>query len=145
MAVDDEGVLYMSVGLLDVEDDDEPNMVDHPVFFCPFCGTKLQTPERNRRQDRQRQLAGVAQDERRGPRMADTFKFELVTPERMVLSEDARQVVVPGMEGDFTVLAGHAPVISALRPGVIDAHAGAMPASRACSSRAALPRSTPTA
>ena len=35
----------MSVGLLDTEKDDEPNMVDHPVFFCPFCGTKLQTPE----------------------------------------------------------------------------------------------------
>jgi F-type H+-transporting ATPase subunit epsilon len=53
--------------------------------------------------------------------MAGTFKFELVTPERMVLSEDASQVVVPGVEGEFTVLAGHAPVIAALRPGVVDA------------------------
>jgi len=52
--------------------------------------------------------------------MAGTFKFELVTPERMALSEDAAQVVVPGVEGEFTVLPGHAPVISALRPGVID-------------------------
>jgi F-type H+-transporting ATPase subunit epsilon len=52
--------------------------------------------------------------------MAGTFKFELVTPERMALSEDATQVVVPGIEGEFTVLPGHAPVISALRPGVID-------------------------
>jgi F-type H+-transporting ATPase subunit epsilon len=52
--------------------------------------------------------------------MAGTFKFELVTPERMALSEDAVQVVVPGVEGEFTVLPGHAPVISALRPGVID-------------------------
>src|SRR5260221_9483951 len=52
--------------------------------------------------------------------MAGTFKFELVTPERMALSEDATQVVVPGVEGEFTVLPGHAPVISALRPGVID-------------------------
>jgi F-type H+-transporting ATPase subunit epsilon len=52
--------------------------------------------------------------------MAGTFKFELVTPERMALSEDAAQVVVPGVEGDFTVLPGHAPVISALRPGIID-------------------------
>jgi F-type H+-transporting ATPase subunit epsilon len=52
--------------------------------------------------------------------MVDTFKFELVTPERMALSEDATQVVVPGVEGEFTVLPGHAPVISALRPGVID-------------------------
>jgi F-type H+-transporting ATPase subunit epsilon len=52
--------------------------------------------------------------------MAGTFKFELVTPERMALSEDASQVVVPGVEGEFTVLPGHAPVISALRPGVIE-------------------------
>jgi F-type H+-transporting ATPase subunit epsilon len=52
--------------------------------------------------------------------MAGTFKFELVTPERMALSEDVGQVVVPSVEGDFTVLAGHAPVISVLRPGIID-------------------------
>lgn len=42
--VADDGVLYMSVGLIDMEDE-EPGMVDHPVFFCPFCGTKLQSPE----------------------------------------------------------------------------------------------------
>jgi F-type H+-transporting ATPase subunit epsilon len=53
--------------------------------------------------------------------MAGTFRFELVTPERMVLSEDASQVVVPGVEGEFTVLSGHAPVIAALRPGVVNA------------------------
>jgi len=52
--------------------------------------------------------------------MADTFRFELVTPERMALSEDVTQVLVPGVEGEFTVLPGHAPVISALRPGVIE-------------------------
>jgi F-type H+-transporting ATPase subunit epsilon len=52
--------------------------------------------------------------------MAGTFRFELVTPERMALSEDVAQVVVPGVEGEFAVLPGHAPVISALRPGVID-------------------------
>ena len=56
--------------------------------------------------------------------MADTFKFELVTPERMLLSEDASQVVVPGTGGDFTVLAGHAPLISTIRPGVIAASLG---------------------
>ena len=56
--------------------------------------------------------------------MAGTFKFELVTPERMLLSQDASQVVVPGLEGEFTVLPGHAPVISALRPGVVDATLG---------------------
>ena len=52
--------------------------------------------------------------------MADTFKFELVTPERMLMSQDAARVVVPGMEGRFAVLPGHAPVISALRPGMIE-------------------------
>jgi F-type H+-transporting ATPase subunit epsilon len=52
--------------------------------------------------------------------MAGTFRFELVTPERMALSEDVTQVVVPGLEGEFAVLPGHAPVISTLRPGVID-------------------------
>jgi F-type H+-transporting ATPase subunit epsilon len=52
--------------------------------------------------------------------MAGTLKFELVTPERIALAGDARQVVVPGLEGEFTVLPGHAPVISQLRPGVIE-------------------------
>jgi hypothetical protein len=42
-AIDESGVLYMSVGLLETEAEDEPNMVDHPVYFCPFCGTRLQT------------------------------------------------------------------------------------------------------
>ena len=52
--------------------------------------------------------------------MAGTLKFELVTPERVALSQDVEQVLVPGVEGDFTVLPGHAPVISVLRPGVIE-------------------------
>jgi F-type H+-transporting ATPase subunit epsilon len=56
--------------------------------------------------------------------MAGTFKFELVTPERMVIAEQASKVVVPGVEGAFTVLPNHAPVISALRPGVVDATLG---------------------
>ena len=49
-----------------------------------------------------------------------TFKFELVSPERVLISEDVEQVVLPGAEGDFAVLTGHAPVVSTLRPGVID-------------------------
>ena len=53
--------------------------------------------------------------------MAGTFKFELVSPERILLSVDAEQVELPGGDGDFTVLAGHAPVISTLRPGTIHA------------------------
>lgn len=52
--------------------------------------------------------------------MAGTFKFELVSPERVLLSLDAEQAMVPGVEGDFTVFAGHAPLISALRPGVLE-------------------------
>lgn len=52
--------------------------------------------------------------------MPDPFKFDLVSPESMLLSEDVEQVVVPGAEGDFTVLIGHAPVIAALRPGLLD-------------------------
>lgn len=48
-----------------------------------------------------------------------SFKFELVSPERLVMAADAEQVVVPGTEGDFAVLAGHAPVLSTLRPGVL--------------------------
>lgn len=55
-----------------------------------------------------------------------TFKFELVSPERILLSVDADQVVVPGADGDFAVLAGHAPVIATLRPGVLDVTAGSM-------------------
>ena len=42
LTVGDDGVLYMSVGLIELEDE-EPGMVDHPLFFCPFCGTKLQS------------------------------------------------------------------------------------------------------
>jgi F-type H+-transporting ATPase subunit epsilon len=52
--------------------------------------------------------------------MVGIFKFELVTPERVLLSENVEQVVLPGSEGDFTVLVAHAPVIATLRPGVID-------------------------
>ena len=52
--------------------------------------------------------------------MAATFNFELVTPERLVFSGEATQVVVPGSEGDFAVLAGHSPFISTLRPGILE-------------------------
>ena len=52
--------------------------------------------------------------------MADTFTFELVSPERLLISEQVESVVVPGSEGDFQVLANHAPVLSTLRPGLLD-------------------------
>lgn len=56
--------------------------------------------------------------------MPDPFTFDLVSPEKLLLSEEVDMVVVPGAEGDFGVLIGHAPLISALRPGVIDTYTG---------------------
>jgi F-type H+-transporting ATPase subunit epsilon len=52
--------------------------------------------------------------------MASTIRFELVSPERVLLSGEAEEVLLPGSEGDMTILPGHAPVISTLRPGVLD-------------------------
>jgi len=54
--------------------------------------------------------------------MADKVLFELVSPERLLLSEPADMVVVPGTEGDFGVLPGHSPLISTVRPGIIAIH-----------------------
>src|ERR1700757_5061117 len=51
--------------------------------------------------------------------MADLIQFELVSPERLQFSRAVEMVVVPGSEGDFGVLPGHAPLISEVRPGVI--------------------------
>lgn len=51
--------------------------------------------------------------------MAETFKFELVSPERLLFSADVKSVQVPGDEGDFVVLADHAPVMTIIRPGVV--------------------------
>ena len=44
--------------------------------------------------------------------MAEPFKFELVSPERLLVSEDVESVVIPGTEGDMTVMAKHAPVMT---------------------------------
>ena len=52
--------------------------------------------------------------------MADRVEFELVTPERLVLSTAVEMVVVPGTEGNFGVLPGHSPLISTIRPGMIE-------------------------
>ncbi len=52
--------------------------------------------------------------------MAETFQFELVSPERLLMSEPVAEAVVPGDEGYFTVLKGHAPFMSTLKPGVVD-------------------------
>jgi len=57
--------------------------------------------------------------------MADNkVAFELVSPERLVVSMPVDMVVVPGGEGDFGVLHGHAPLIAAVRPGVIEIYEG---------------------
>ena len=59
--------------------------------------------------------------------MADTTEFELVSPERLLISEPVEMVVVPGTEGDFGVLPGHAPFITTLRPGVITVYENHQP------------------
>ncbi|TDQ86332.1 ATP synthase F1 subcomplex epsilon subunit [Dongia mobilis] len=51
--------------------------------------------------------------------MADQVHFELVSPERLLFSANVAEIVIPGVEGDFAVLAGHSNLISTLRPGVI--------------------------
>jgi F-type H+-transporting ATPase subunit epsilon len=51
--------------------------------------------------------------------MAELIEFELVSPERLLVSRPVEMVVVPGSEGDFGALPGHAPLISEIRPGVI--------------------------
>jgi F-type H+-transporting ATPase subunit epsilon len=51
-------------------------------------------------------------------------QFELVTPERLLVSQEVDMVVVPGTEGNFGVLPGHAPLISTIRPGTVDIYAG---------------------
>jgi len=55
--------------------------------------------------------------------MADKLSFELVSPERLLMSAQVDMVVVPGGDGDFGVLPGHAPVISTVRPGVLEVYA----------------------
>ena len=53
-----------------------------------------------------------------------TFHFELVSPEKIAFSGEVDQVDVPGAEGDFGVFAGHAPLISLLRPGIVTVYSG---------------------
>ena len=53
-----------------------------------------------------------------------TFHFELVSPDKISFSGEVDQVDVPGSEGDFGVLAGHAPLIALLRPGMLTVYVG---------------------
>lgn len=52
--------------------------------------------------------------------MPDLFTFELVSPEKLLFSGEVEQVLVPGAEGDMTVMAKHAPLITTLRPGLLE-------------------------
>ncbi len=54
----------------------------------------------------------------------NTFHFELVSPERLLMDMAVSAVRVPGAEGDFMVLPNHAPVMSTIRPGVLDVYEG---------------------
>lgn len=54
--------------------------------------------------------------------MAELLDFELVSPERRLAKAKVAMVVVPGVEGDFGVLPGHAPMMSTIRPGAISIH-----------------------
>ena len=56
--------------------------------------------------------------------MAEKVKFELVSPEKILLSDTVEMVVIPGAEGNFGVLPGHAPLISSVRPGTIEVYEG---------------------
>ncbi len=51
--------------------------------------------------------------------MAEAFKFELVSPERLLVSEEVQHVVIPGAEGEMTVMANHAPVMTTIKPDVV--------------------------
>lgn len=56
--------------------------------------------------------------------MAENFTFELVSPERLLLSGEAEMVTIPGTEGDMGILAKHAAVMTSLRPGLVGAKMG---------------------
>jgi F-type H+-transporting ATPase subunit epsilon len=62
--------------------------------------------------------------------LADKLQFDLVSPERVLISDAVDMVVVPGAEGDFGVLSGHAPVMALLRPGLITTYENDRPARR---------------
>lgn len=64
--------------------------------------------------------------------MAATLQVELVSPEKKLASQAVAMVVVPGAEGDFGVLPGHAPMMSTIRPGIIEIYAteGTTPSAR---------------
>jgi F-type H+-transporting ATPase subunit epsilon len=56
--------------------------------------------------------------------MADTMQFDLVSPERMLMSTTAAEVQIPGADGDLTAMPGHTSLITTLRPGILKVSAG---------------------
>ncbi|AWI59092.1 F0F1 ATP synthase subunit epsilon [Sinorhizobium fredii] len=56
--------------------------------------------------------------------MADSFNFELVSPERLLLSAQVTEVVIPATEGEMTVMANHAPTMTTIKPGVVTVKTG---------------------
>src|SRR5215475_10813774 len=60
-----------------------------------------------------------AGDSRKNGKTMATFHFDLVSPEKLAFSGEVDQVDIPGWEGDFGVLAGHAPLVAAMRPGIL--------------------------
>jgi F-type H+-transporting ATPase subunit epsilon len=65
-----------------------------------------------------------AGDNRKSGKTMATFHFDLVSPEKLAFSGDVDQVDVPGVEGDFGVLAGHAPIVAVIRPGILTVTSG---------------------
>lgn len=64
--------------------------------------------------------------------MAESFQFDLVSPERLLVSERVEYVVIPGAEGEMTVLANHAPVMTTVKPGVVTVKTAAGATERYC-------------
>ena len=56
--------------------------------------------------------------------MANTFHFDLVSPEKIAFSGEVEQVDIPGVEGDLGVMAGHAPLVASVRPGILTVTVG---------------------
>ena len=57
--------------------------------------------------------------------MAEAFKFELVSPERLLVSEEVESVIIPAADGEMTVMARHAPVMATVKPGVVTVRSAA--------------------
>ena len=64
--------------------------------------------------------------------MAEAFQFELVAPERLLVSEQVEFVIIPGAEGEMTVMANHAPVMTTIKPGVVTVKTAAGETERYC-------------